>query len=254
MNLMVTIGPGVAPMIGTALSETLGWRSILYVLSAFGLVNLVFCWKLLPETRALTSRSGNFLRHAVNLLRSPAFLGYAIGGGCATTAVYAFVAAAPFIFVHQLHRPSHEVAIYLALLVLGMWVGSATCSRLIGRVALEKLLVRGNLLSAVSAFAFLATVLTGHLSVAAMMGCMFGFAVGLGLASPAALTQAMSVNPQAIGSASGLFGFIQMAVGALCTAAGGLGSNPALTVAIVLSVAGIVAQGSFWMALRRQNA
>jgi DHA1 family bicyclomycin/chloramphenicol resistance-like MFS transporter len=70
------------------------------------------------------------------------------------------------------------------------------------------------------------------------------------MASPAALTQAISVNPNVIGSASGLYGFAQMGVGAICTALAAVGDNPALTVAIVLAGAGTIAQLGFWIALR----
>jgi len=65
---------------------------------------------------------------------------------------------------------------------------------------------------------------------------MFFFTLGAGIASPMALTEAVSVNPRVTGSAAGLYGFTQMAVGALCTALAG---------------AGIVAQASFWIALGR---
>jgi DHA1 family bicyclomycin/chloramphenicol resistance-like MFS transporter len=41
--------------------------------------------------------------------------------------------------------------------------------------------------------------------------------VGAGMASPFALAGSVSVNPQAIGAASGLYGFIQMGYGMLCT-------------------------------------
>jgi DHA1 family bicyclomycin/chloramphenicol resistance-like MFS transporter len=73
------------------------------------------------------------------------------------------------------------------------------------------------------------------------------------MASPAALTQAMSVNPQVIGSAAGLYGFAQMGVGALCTAVAGIGSNPALAAALFLAAAGVIGQLSFWIALRRRD-
>ncbi|HTS93870.1 MAG TPA: hypothetical protein VMG55_17795 [Stellaceae bacterium] len=39
-----------------------------------------------------------------------------------------------------------------------------------------------------------------------------------------ALIEAISVNPVVIGSASGLYGFFQMAIGAVCTTLAGLGS------------------------------
>ena len=53
-----------------------------------------------------------------------------------------------------------------------------------------------------------------------------------------------------IGSASGLYGFAQMGVGAICTALVGMGSNPALTAAIILVSAGVIGQTAFWLALR----
>jgi DHA1 family bicyclomycin/chloramphenicol resistance-like MFS transporter len=96
-------------------------------------------------------------------------------------------------------------------------------------------------------------VLTGTLSVALVIGAMFVYTVGVGVAAPVALAQAVSVNPHVIGSASGLYGFAQMAVGAICTALAGLGNHPALSTAAVLMGAGIVAQISFWIAIRRHT-
>ena len=85
------------------------------------------------------------------LAASRGFLGYTIGGGCATTAIYAFIGAAPFIFTGQLHRPPHEVGIYLGVNVIGVWFGSLTASRLIGRISMGRLMVVGNLISCASA-------------------------------------------------------------------------------------------------------
>jgi DHA1 family bicyclomycin/chloramphenicol resistance-like MFS transporter len=251
LNLMVTLGPGIAPAIGGALALTAGWRSILWLLCALGASLLVLAWRLLPET----SQGGSDANVAVlaknygRLLASPAFLGFAIGGGCATTAMYAFIASSPFIIVDQLHRPAYEVGLYLAVLIAGVWVGSAVASRLAGRAPIRRLLVGANLLSVAAAIVFLAAVVSGHLTVALSVGPMFVFTLGAGIASPTALSEAVSVNPLVIGSASGLYGFMQMAVGALCTALAGIGGNPALSTAFVLVGAGVVAQISFWIAL-----
>ena len=259
MNLMVTIGPSLAPLIGGALATALGWRSIFHALFGLGVVGFLFTWRMLPETgapgapgSAVSAR--DLARNYGKLLRSPAFLGFSVGGGCATTSMYAFIASAPFIFVDQLHRPAHEAGIYLAILVSGVWLGSFLTSRLISRVRVDRLMIRSNALSVAAAFVLLGAALSGHLSVPLIVASMFMFTVGVGMASPAALTQAISVNPQVIGSASGLYGFTQMAVGALCTALAGMGHrNPALASAVVLAGAGIVAQLSFAVALRAQR-
>ena len=252
MNLMVAVGPGLAPLLGGALTTAFGWRSIFFLLAGLGVVNLACTWKLLPETRsdATPMRLGALAHNYRLLITSPAFIGYAIGGGCATTSMYAFISASPFIFVQELHRPALEVGIYLAVMIVGIWIGSAVAARLIPRVPIERLAVAANLASVLAALTFLAVVLSGHLSVAVVVVAMFVYAAGVGIASPSALTLAISVNPNVIGSASGLYGFAQMGVGALCTALAALG-DPALTVALVLTAAGVIAQSCFWIASRR---
>jgi len=256
MNLMVVLGPGLAPLIGGALATAFGWRSIFYVLSLLGIVNLLFALWLLPESRAARSgaNAAGLARNYGKLLTSRAFLGFAIGGGCATTSMYAFISVSPFIFAHQLGRPDYEIGIYPAILMAGVWIGSVLATRLIPRLPINRLAVWANLVSVAAALVFLAAVLTHNLTVLLAIGPMFVFGMGAGIASPAALTQAISVNPHVIGSASGLYGFSQMGVGALCTALVGLGGDPALTAAIILATAGVIGQASFWIALRYRAA
>ena len=255
LTLMMMTGPALAPLVGGLLAANLGWRSIFVLLTGFGLVNLLLSWRLLPETG---TRGGGLSGRALwrawrGLLASPAFLGYAIGGGCATTSMYAFVAAAPFVFVADLHRPVEEVGFYLGLLILGMACGNLLIGRLLGRVRAERLMVGANLLSLLSAVALLAAVLLGRLSVPVVMGLMLVFTFGVGMASPTALTKAVGLDPKVIGSASGLYGFSQMAVGALCSALAGIGPDPALASALVMVLAGACAQLGFWVALRAER-
>jgi DHA1 family bicyclomycin/chloramphenicol resistance-like MFS transporter len=254
MNLMVALGPGAAPLIGGALATAFGWRSIFYALALLGCVNVLFALWLLPESHAPKrgAKVGGLARNYGRLLTSPAFLGFAVGGGCATTSMYAFISVSPFIFAHQLGRPDYEVGIYPAILLAGVWLGSMAATRLIPRLPIDRLAVWANAFSVLGALVFLGVALTHQLSVPLVIGPMFVFGLGAGVASPAALTQAISVNPHVIGSASGLYGFSQMGVGALCTALVGLGGDPALTAAIILAACGVIGQASFWIALRHQ--
>lgn len=251
MNLMITVGPGAAPLVGGFLADAAGWRSIFIALTLLGVVNLLLTWRLLPETgRATEGAAIGLMESYGQLLRAPAFWGYAVGGGCATTSLYGFVAAAPFIFTGELHQPTASVGGYIALLVLGVWVGSMLASRLIARVSVGRLLVGANGVSVAAAFILLAVVLSDQLTVPLAIATVFIFSVGVGTAAPAALAEALSVNPRVAGSASGLYGAMQMAVGALCTALAGVGSDPALAAALVLAGSGIIAQAAFWMAGR----
>lgn len=252
MNLMVTLGPGVAPLIGSALATSVGWRPILFLLGLLGLLNLALACLWLPETgRPGSGAGGNALLRSYGwLLRSRAFLGFTIGGSCATTSMYAFIGSAPFIITGELGRSTNMVGISLAVLIAGVWLGSMLASRLIARVPLNRLATVGNAVSLVAALVLLGSLLCGQLSFGLIVTAMFAYTIGGGLASPAAMTQAISVDATMIGAASGLYGCAQMAVGAACTALGALGHDPALATAMTLVGASVVAQCAFRMASR----
>ena len=252
MSLMTMVGPGLAPLVGGLLAGTFGWRAIFVLLTALGVLNFCVSWRLLPETGKPSGRisAGGVARDYRALLGSPRFLGFAFGGGCATTSFYGFIAAAPFIFINELHRPIREVGVYLGLLVVGVSIGNILASRLIGRFTIERLLVAGNVLSIAAAMAVLAAFLASWPGVFAIEALMIVYCVGAGICSPAVSTLSISVDPRLTGSAAGLYGFMQMAVGALCTTLAGFGRDPAISACAVLLGAAVLAQLSFRIALR----
>lgn len=255
LNLMVMIGPGLAPVIGGAVSSAAGWRAIFVLLAVGGAATLAFTWRLLPETARPSGRVGGraLLGDYRALLSSPRFVGFALGGGSATTCVYAFLSAAPFIFVNELHQPVHMVGVYAGLMIVGMAVGNAITSALAQRMPAARLLRVGNTLSLASALVLLAIALAGHLTLVNTLVAMLFFTSGCGMTSPSALTHAVSVAPRLTGSAAGLYGCTQMAIGALCTAAAALGRDPAVSAATVMVVATALAQLAFTVALRSER-
>ena len=255
LNLMIMVGPGLAPVVGGAVSAAAGWRAIFVLLALGGAATLACTWRLLPETAQPTGRVGvrPLLGDYRALLSSPRFVGFALGGGSATTCVYAFLSAAPFIFINELHEPVQRVGMYSGLMVLGMAAGNALTSMLARRVPAARLLRVGNTLSLASALVLLAIVLAGHLTLVNTLGVMLFFTCGCGMTSPSALAKAVSVNPRLTGSAAGLYGCSQMTVGAICTAAAATGHDPALSATIVMVVASALAQIAFAVALASER-
>ncbi|WP_198655754.1 multidrug effflux MFS transporter [Salinicola sp. CR57] len=252
LNLVVAIGPAMAPLIGSLLTSALGWRTVLLALCLMGVGNLLFVWRLMPETAQATGRINlpNLAHEYRTLLRSPAFIGYAIGGGCVTTAMFAFVASAPFIFVEQLGKPASHVAYYLSLLILSISLGNFITNRTIHRIGLVRLMLSASLLSLAGGISMLVIVLAGWASAVTLEASVLLFTFGVGMTGPTALTLAVGINPKVVGSAAGLYGFAQMGIGALCTALAGLGDNPALGAAVVLATAAVIGQIALRTALR----
>lgn len=251
LNLAVSAGPAMAPLIGGFLAEHVSWRAIFLFLSLMGAATTLLALRLLPETHpGGRGRSvAALVRDYRRLIGSPAFLGFAIGGGCATTSWFSYLTALPFMVVNQLGRPISQVGFIALAMVLGTSLGNVIASRLARRVSLTILLPCASAFGVAGALLFLISVLSGHLSLVTVIAGPFLFMVGVGVTSPLSLTKAISVNPAVIGSAAGLYGFSQMGVGAICASLVGFGSNPAIGAATVLASAAALGLVCFTVAL-----
>ncbi|HKU99337.1 MAG TPA: multidrug effflux MFS transporter [Vineibacter sp.] len=253
--MAMTTTPALAPLVGGAITGWLGWRAIFAFLGVTGLALLVLTALAVPETNRQRVALPNPLAMIGvygRLLRLPQFRALAIGGSCMSTSMYAFFASSPFLFIDVLHRPASEIGAYYVVIVAGVTLGSWIASRLtIGSRAGALLPVAAGL-GTIGAGALLVIDLAGWLSVPAVLAAVCVFALGAGIASPVATARAISADPRAIGAASGLYGFMQMTVGALATLLVGIWhGDSALAAACILLAASLIAQVSFFVAARR---
>src|SRR3984893_11371939 len=246
LTMVQSLAPGVGPAVGGFLGAWFGWRSIFVMLVALGLVTLAGVVSALPETAA-SRGSGRMLRGYPRLLRSRTFCGHLFGGAFTSTTFFAYLTASPFIFTDMLHRPASEVGLYYLVVLAGVPIGSFGSSRLARRVPSVLLLRASSAIALAGAALFFVVATIGNLTVVTVLGPMILFSVGVGAASPVAITAAISTDPQLIGAASGLYGFMQMANGALCTLMVGLiPADPAFAAATVL-LAGLLLGQSFFL-------
>jgi DHA1 family bicyclomycin/chloramphenicol resistance-like MFS transporter len=253
LTLVMSAAPAIAPVLGGYATAWFGWRAAFALLAIVGGVTLLLAVLLLPETSAVLSSSRtSMLLGSLRLLRSRAFRGYIVGGACTTTSFYAFMAASPFILVDLLHEPTERVGLYYLLLMAGVAAGSLTANRVAGRIRPAVALRVANSIAILGAACFMAADLSGVLTVVTVIAPVVVFMVGAGMASPFALSGAVSVNPHAIGAASGLYGFTQMAYGALCTIVVEVWRpGSVFTVAVVLLGSAVLGQVALSLAVRR---
>jgi DHA1 family bicyclomycin/chloramphenicol resistance-like MFS transporter len=253
LTLVMSAAPAIAPVLGGYATAWFGWRAAFALLAIVGAATLAFAVALLPETNALqASPRASLLLNSLRLFRSRAFCGFVLGGACTTTSFYAFMAASPFILVNLLHQPAERVGLYYLLLMAGVAAGSLSANRLAGKIRTPNALRIANSIAIVGSACFLLACLVGWLNVMSVIAPVVLFMVGAGMASPFALSGAVSVNPHAIGAASGLYGFTQMAYGALCTVVVEVWRpGSVFTVAVVLFSSALLGQAALSFAVRR---
>jgi DHA1 family bicyclomycin/chloramphenicol resistance-like MFS transporter len=221
----VVFMPMVAPLIGGILDTLFGWEAI-FVFAA-GLSFAVFVWAALtlPETRkfsAVAGERGYSLSDLAALMASPRFLGYALCAGLGSAPFFSFLGGAPHVVVSMLGRTSAEYGIWFFVPSIGFMSGNFAVSRLAGRFGIDALIWWGIAFTIVgcllSVFAYVA--LPGW-EMAAIFLPQIIVGIGNGLLLPTSVAGAVSIRPQVAGTASGLTGFIQMAIGAVAAQLGG---------------------------------
>lgn len=235
LNLLTLVGPGLSPIVGAYLADHFGWRAIYVFLVCIGSAMLFCAWKLLPETN-LNRRPLAITRIALDygsLLANPRFAAFMLGGACSSTALYPYLATAPYIVHEQLGLPIRYVGWFAASTIVGAGLGTFLTRKLAGRWPAERFLYIGSGLGLGLATLFLCIQALGWLSAPLLLALMVVMTFGAGMASPAALSRALGATTLALaGTAAGLYGFAQMAMGAVGTMLVGFGEVPALACAV----------------------
>lgn len=254
LNVLIVVGPGLAPFADGIIALHAGWRAIFAVLAAIGAAIFYLTWRLLTETSQATGQVQfqRLFRDGAELLRSPKFGALIVGNGFLIYAIYAVLSAVPFVLVEQLGVPMQVAGICSGLIVLGSAAGNAITARLAVKPSTGLLLLlTGNWLAALSAVVFSLVVLRGALTMPLVVGILFFFSMSTGLANPVALAEALNVAPGKAGSAAGIFGCLQLVIAALLTLLMSLGRDPALSMAVVLCGCAVVSRTAFALALKR---
>ncbi len=216
ITMAMVAAPMMAPVLGGLLADLAGWRSVFLAGIGIGVLILVAVKMALAETstqfgqRGETGTKHSFLR----LLRSAAFLGYALQGAFSIALFYAFLAAAPYLMVKVLGRPASEYGLMSILVSGAFMVGNFAAARFSTRIGSDRLIVLGSCGALMGALLMGGLLLAGWWSPWTLFLPTSLAAFAQGLALPNSQAAFVSVEPRAAGSASGLGGFLQMGIAA----------------------------------------
>src|SRR3982074_2350421 len=225
----------LSPLTGGLLETAFGWRAIFYVITAASLIIAVAIAFTLPETRRDRAEgSGGFRGDVGSLFKSRAFIGYVLCQVLASQIIFTFAGAGAYILITQMGRSSAEYGAWIAPTGFAYLIGNLFCVRFAPRHSLENLIWFGLALQLAGSVLNLAWGVTGLNQAPSWL---FGtqmlvmFANAFVMANSAA--GAISIRPEAAGTASGAMGFLQMGIGSLFSQFGAyLGGHFATPVAL----------------------
>jgi DHA1 family bicyclomycin/chloramphenicol resistance-like MFS transporter len=218
ITMAMSLAPSISPAIGAYLAEWVGWRADFALLGVLGATVLALTVARLEETHhhAVPANMAAMGRSFMLLLRSWAFLGFALTTGFTSASWFTFLASAPYLLSEVLHEPPSTYGLMILLPMAAYMLGNAGVARLSLALGAARLLIVGLALSLASGVMLAVWCFLG-LTPWALFVPMAISSVGNGLSQPPGIAAGLSVYPRIAGAASGLLGFLQMMIAALGT-------------------------------------
>lgn len=239
LNLILLLGPGLAPIIGAEIANAFGWHTIFGMLVVLGTGALVLAAMYLPET-GTPSRNlkvGHIYTSFRSLLGDPNFLRVVSGGAFGSTAGYAYFVSAPFILHTQMGLSIQTVGYCVGSTLAAAAAGTLLTRAILGRVRDRVIMLTFSGLGAVAGSAFLIGALTHSLTPVSVVTLSLLILFSAGGLSPLTIGTTLRLAGRDAGAAAGLFGFFQMLSGVICSFAAGLFTNYAIGCGLVLCLA-----------------
>ncbi len=235
---VMMIAQMLSPLTGGLLETAFGWRAIFYLITAAALTITVTIAFALPETRRDRTEAGGFRGDVGSLIKSRAFIGYVLCQVLASQIIFTFAGGGPYIVVTQMGRTSAEYGAWFATTGFAYLVGNLFCVRFAPRHSLEKLIWFGLALQVGGSLLNLVWSITGINQVPSVLfGTQMIVMVANAFVMSNSAAGAISVRPEAAGTASGAMGFLQQGVGALVSQFGAyLGGNSTSTLPLTAAI------------------
>ena len=216
----MVIAPMIAPLVGGILDTAFGWEAIFLFIALFSTAVLLWALIVLPETRPASAPQGPTMLWGETraLLASAKFYGYVLCGALGSAPFFTFLGGGPHVVVTLMGRTSAEYGLWFVVTSLGYMSGNFTVSRLSQRFGIDAMIMTGiafEIAGAVLTSVLVASMPQAGPAIIFLPQLVISF--GNGLLLPNCIAGAVSVRPQAAGTASGMTGFTQMAIGAAST-------------------------------------
>jgi len=240
--LVSGMAPVIAPILGGALLEHVGWRAIFAALTVYGLFLLALVARVLPETLPMAARRHDglvaILRVYSRLLRNRGFLGHALAWALPQGGMFAYIAGSPFLLmqVHGLSPASYVLvfSVNAAAFVLAAQAASWTASRWGAESALR---TAQAALLIVAAGLFVAVI--GDLGLVPLLVLFALYLAGCGALMPLSVGLAMAPHGCVAGSAASLLGALQFGGGAAAVALLGHCGGTAVALSAIMATAAL---------------
>ena len=245
IQMVVGLGPLLAPPLGASMHTLIGWRGVLATLATVALLLLILTWRSVPESLPPEKRLPQGIIAAIRpsgrLLRDPGFVLLMLAFSLGFAAMIAYVSASPFVGQRVLGMTPLVYGLAFATSASAFLIANFVNARLAPRIGPAAMLAVAAAVLVLGGGGLLALTLGDALTAPTFITCAFSITAGAALTMSNGSALALARAGAARGSGSALIGAVQFGLGgAMAPLVGLWGEHTALPMAVAASVAAVL--------------
>ncbi|QEK50255.1 multidrug effflux MFS transporter [Pedobacter aquae] len=221
LMLVIGVSPILAPTLGGYMSSGLGWRSIFIFLILLAVFTIYMCYKYLPESKpadkTMSLKPKAVLEDFWFAFSEPRFIYYALAGGIASAAMFAYIAGSTFVFIELFGFTEKQYGWLFALNAIGLISASQLNSKLLKKYPIGMIIKNSSRVQLTTVLLLAILSAAQLLNVYSTLILIWIFMSALGFFSPNTSALSMAPFDKKAGIASALLGCFQMLFSALAS-------------------------------------
>ncbi len=254
--LVLGVSPIIAPTAGSFIIANYGWHAVFVVLAIVTLLIFIAVIFLLPESKqpdpSFSLRPAPIMNGFLHVAKDPQFMTYAMSGGMVSAGLFAYLAGSPFVFMEIYGVSEQEYGWIFALIAAGLITSSQLNNLMLKKFSSESIIKSTLWIQTLAGLVLVLGVWQNWFGLTGIIICIAVFLSCQGFSFPNSSALSMAPFTKEAGTASALMGALQMALGALASAAVGLFSNgTAIPLAGVMAGCAMIAIAILYLGRRR---
>jgi DHA1 family bicyclomycin/chloramphenicol resistance-like MFS transporter len=226
LMLVFSVSPILAPLTGSLIIETLGWRAVFWTVTGAAALATVLLATSLKETRPVEERADSSFGTALSayrlLIGDRNFLGLTAIAGFAISSFFVYLSSSSFILIDHYGLSPSVYSLFFsinAVAFIGMSQLTGMLSERFGLMRVVRVAVAGYATTMVVLVAVMACGVDRLDVMAVLLFVGYGF---VGLVIPSTSVLAMEEHGSIAGTALALMGTLQFAIGAVAMGVAGV--------------------------------
>lgn len=220
LALIMGIAPIIAPIAGNGILSFLSWEALFGVLVILGIIMFISTLFGMPETHkfknSISQVKMNVFENYLEILKVKKFFIYSLIAGIANGALMVYVANGPFLIMEHGGLSNNAFSIVFSINALGLMLASYLTSYIQKYIPVNKL-VKLSVIFMFAVSILLLSLMWMNVSIYLILFVLFFYVFPIGILFPTTTELAITPFVHNSGTASSLFGSIQLLIAFICS-------------------------------------